>query len=253
MLAVQNVTVAFGAVVALDRVSFEVAAGEIVGLIGPNGAGKTTLFNCLSRLYVPLAGDLLIEGRSVCRMPPHALVSLGLARTFQNVALFDRLSVRDNVKVGGHAHGSAGFAAGLLRTAGSAAEEARADADATMLLTELDLVSVADESSGSLPFPLRKRVELARALAARPRLLLLDEPAGGLNHGDVEALGTLLRRLRAERALTILLVEHHMGLVMSISDRVVVLDHGRVIAEGTPDDVRRKPEVIRAYLGEARP
>jgi branched-chain amino acid transport system ATP-binding protein len=250
LLSVRNVVMRFGGVVALGGVSFDVERYRICGLIGPNGSGKTTLFNCISGIYRHSEGDILFNGQSLTRMKRHRMAALGIGRTFQNVALFRSLSVRENVLVGAHHLGRSGFVANALRLPLVREEERRARYRLGDLLHMLDLENVAGVAVGSLPFPTQKRVELARALIGEPSLLLLDEPAGGLNHAEVDELAMLLERIREPFNLTILLVEHHMSLVMRVSEKVVALEFGRKIAHGSPDEVRTEPEVIRAYLGE---
>ena len=250
LLRIEGLSVRFGGIVALDGVGFDVAAGQVCGLIGPNGAGKSTLFNCLSRLYGWQAGRIAFAGRALDTLPRHRMAALGIGRTFQNLALFASMTVRENVRVGTHTHQHAGFLRDALRLPGVRQLEDEAEARTEEFIALLDLGAVADRRVADLPFGTQKRVELARALAARPRLLLLDEPACGLNHEELEGLGDLILALRARLGLTVLLVEHHMGLVMRVSDKVVALNFGRKIAEGTPEAVRSHPEVIRAYLGD---
>ena len=249
LLSVRDLCVRFRGITALDGVSFDVQRGQISGLIGPHGAGKTTLFNCLSRLYGYPEGRITFDGRPLEDVSRHRVAGLGIGRTFQNLALFTSMTVLDNIKVGRHARTRKGFLANALRLPGVAQEEADSTRRATELVRFLGLEAVAQQRVAELPFGTRKRVELGRALASEPRLLLLDEPAAGLNHEEVGALGSLIQSIRDQFHLTVLLVEHHMGLVMNISDHVVALNFGRKIAEGTPAEVRKNPDLVAAYLG----
>lgn len=249
LLSVRGVGVRFGGIVALDGVTFEVPQGKITGLIGPNGAGKTTLFNCLSRLYEFSDGEIIFDGHPLKGMTRHRAAEIGIGRTFQNLALFKSMTVLDNIKVGSHCRAKKGFLAHALRWSGVAGEEQRIHNDAEQLIEFLDLQSVAHRRVADLPFGTQKRVELGRALASQPKLLLLDEPAAGLNHEEVHALGELVQHVRDALQVTVLLVEHHMSMVMSISDKVVALNFGRKIADDLPEKVRQHPEVIQAYLG----
>jgi branched-chain amino acid transport system ATP-binding protein len=249
LLQIAHLTMRFGGIVALDDVNFAVSDGRIVGLIGPNGAGKTTLFNCLSRLYRPERGDICLNGASLRHCAPSDIAAKGIGRTFQSPALFASMSVLDNVKVGAHARGRNTPLSDAVTLPSARREERDRDRTARAMLAFVGLQDAAAQPAAGLSFAARKRVELARALAAQPRLLLLDEPAGGLNHDEVAELGILIRAIRDQLRITVLLVEHHMGLVMSLSDQVVVLNFGRVIADGSPDEVRKLPAVTEAYLG----
>ena len=248
LLEVDGVTVRFGGITALDGLSFTIEAGQICGLIGPNGAGKTTMFNVVSRIYQPSDGAVRFDGTDLLAVPAHGIARLGIARTFQNLALFPTMSLLQNVMVGAHSQGHVGFARAILRI-GAGRENKRAATEAGELLDRLGLAALAHHPAAGLPFGTLKRLEIARALASKPRFLLMDEPASGLTHGEVEELGDTIRSIRDDFGLSVLLVEHHMAMVMSISDKVVAMEFGRKIAEGTPDEVRSDEHVIAAYLG----
>lgn len=249
VLAMDAVVVRFGGVVALDGVHLQVNPGEVLGVIGPNGAGKTTLFNVACGFVPPTEGRLYFEGKDVTGWQPHHLVDHGVARSLQGLGLFDRLSVVDNVLVGGDRHAKKGFPSSLLATPAASKDEAALRERAMDVLERLDIGHRAGETVGSLPYPLRKRVALARALVAEPRLLLLDEPAAGLSESEMSELGDIIVGLAGE--MSVMLVEHHMDLVMRVCHRLTVLDFGRAIATGSPDEVRNDPAVLDAYLGAA--
>ncbi|WP_433413272.1 ABC transporter ATP-binding protein [Microtetraspora malaysiensis] len=248
-LAATRVGLSFGGIRVLHDLTLEVPAERVTALIGPNGAGKTSFFNCVSGLYRPSAGSLTFDGHDLVRRKPHRVAGIGIARTFQNVALFPRLTVLENVLCGGHLQSRAGMIASALRFPPAVRDERRLVRDAMDALTRLGLQDLADHQPGDLPLGTMKRIEIARALVAKPRLLMLDEPANGLDGTEVEEMAQLIRDLQADLRIAILLVEHHMGMVMKISDDVIVLDQGRVIAQGDPLVVAKNPTVVEAYLG----
>jgi branched-chain amino acid transport system ATP-binding protein len=250
LLSIEGVTKRFGGLVAVGDLNVTIEPGELVGLIGPNGAGKTTVFNLLTGVYIPTDGRILFDGKLVNGNKPYRVAAMGMARTFQNIRLFRGLTALENVKIASHLQTRAGLAASVLRTPGLLENDGRLSAVAHEMLAKMDLADIADVTAGSLPYGLQRRLEIARALATRPKLLLLDEPAAGMNPQEKFSLMGLIRKIRDDFGLTILLIEHDMKLVMGICERIYVLDYGRIIAEGAPDSICRDPKVIAAYLGE---
>ncbi|CAH2031630.1 ABC transporter ATP-binding protein [Trichlorobacter ammonificans] len=249
MLELRGITQIFGGVTALDDVSFTVGAGQITGVIGPNGAGKTTLFNIVTGIYSQTSGQVLFEGRDVSRLPAERLAGLGMVRTFQNVELFGQMTVLENVMVGLHSRTSSGLFACALKMPWVVAEERRIREEARQWLQFVGIEELADVQAANLPFGKGRLLEIARAMACKPRMILMDEPAAGLNSQETLGLAALIRRIR-DAGVTVVLVEHDMELVMDICDRIVVLNLGRKLAEGTPRDIQDNPEVIAAYLGD---
>ena len=250
LLQAKNITMQFGGLKAVDSFSLDMQPGELVGLIGPNGAGKTTVFNMLTGVYQPTHGDVLIEGRSIKGLKPYEISHLGMTRTFQNIRLFKELNVLQNVLIASHQHTHYGMTAAILKTPRYFEEEAKLKQSALELLSIFKLEKKANDEAGSLPYGEQRQLEIIRALGTRPKIILLDEPAAGMNHKETHNLMDTIAQIRRDFKLTVLLIEHDMKLVMGICERICVLDYGRKIAEGTPDETRANPKVIAAYLGQ---
>ncbi|MCI1003937.1 MULTISPECIES: high-affinity branched-chain amino acid ABC transporter ATP-binding protein LivG [unclassified Herbaspirillum] len=250
MLEVSNLSMRFGGLLAVDGVSLAVQEREVFAIIGPNGAGKTTVFNCISGFYQPTSGEIALDGVSIARQPSHQVAQQGLVRTFQNIRLFKSMTVVENLLVAQHQQVNTNLLSGLLKTAAYRRSEQEALQRAAYWLDQLGLTALANREAGTLSYGLQRRVEIARCMITRPRLLLLDEPAAGLNPQEKQELSQLIDRLRREHGVAVLLIEHDMSLIMGISDRILVMEHGKPIVTGTPEQVRSDERVIKAYLGE---
>ncbi|KAF1041578.1 MAG: Lipopolysaccharide export system ATP-binding protein LptB [Herbaspirillum frisingense] len=250
MLDVSGLSMRFGGLLAVDGVSLSVHEGEVFAIIGPNGAGKTTVFNCISGFYQPTSGDIALDGVSIARQPSHEVAQHGLVRTFQNIRLFKSMTVVENLLVAQHHQVNTNLLSGLLKTPGYRRSEKEALQRAAYWLDQLGLTALANREAGTLSYGLQRRVEIARCMITKPRLLLLDEPAAGLNPQEKQELAQLIDRLRREHGVAVLLIEHDMSLIMGISDRILVMEHGKPIVTGTPEQVRSDERVIKAYLGE---
>lgn len=250
LLKAENVSEVFGGLKAVDDFNFYINAGELIGLIGPNGAGKTTIFNLITGVYRPTTGEITFDGQSIVGLKPYQITQRGITRTFQNIRLFSELSVLDNVKIAFHCHVKYGLLESVLRVGRYFSEEDEITTESLKLLKIFKLDEHANEVAKNLPYGAQRRLEIARALAAKPKLLLLDEPAAGMNPQETKELMEMIRWIRKQFGLTVLLIEHDMSLVMGICERIYVLEYGMVIASGTPEVIQNDPEVIRAYLGE---
>ncbi|WP_048306506.1 high-affinity branched-chain amino acid ABC transporter ATP-binding protein LivG [Halomonas sp. PR-M31] len=250
LLSVRDLSMRFGGLLAVDQVSMEVRLGEVVSLIGPNGAGKTTVFNCISGFYRPTSGEVLFKGRPMQRLPGFKIARAGMVRTFQNVRLFKEMTVIENLLVAQHMQAERSLLKGLLLTKGYRRREQEIMERAAHWLERVGLIDFANREAGNLAYGQQRRLEIARCMVTQPRLLMLDEPAAGLNPNETRDLNRTIVRLKQEEGITVLLIEHDMSLVMDISDRIYVVNQGKPLADGTPDEIRRNPEVIKAYLGE---
>ena len=255
ILDVNSLTMDFGGLRALDQLNLDVNQGEIVALIGPNGAGKTTFFNCITGIYKPTRGDMIIQPpgkkkESINGLKPNHVTEKGMARTFQNIRLFQNMTVLENVMIGRHCRMKAGIPGAIFRNPATVKEEKQVVADSYRILEKIGLTQFVNEFAKNLPYGAQRRLEIARAMATEPFLLLLDEPAAGMNAQETKELDRLILKIRAEEEISILLIEHDMKLVMSLSDRIFVMDYGKLIAQGTPEEIKNNPAVIKAYLGE---